>query len=110
MTNTAKVALPAPADELYWFPSPQSYELERTYRLNGEVVRVRVHRDSYERQCWGAVHLLSTEKTWTPLTSADRAVVAAAPSPYSEVDIAGALGGIADGLLVRGAAILGFAL
>lgn len=110
MTNTATAL--RPVDQLAHRPSAQTYQLDRTYRIEvagkAEIVRVQVHRDSYKMQCWGNASVLSPERKWTTLAVADRDAVDALESPYaSNVDIVAAAGPVADALLARVLLILG---
>jgi hypothetical protein len=109
MTNTN--TLPTPVDSVVSFSMPQRMELERIYRINGQVIKVKVVRDSSPSQSWGNVSLLAGDRVWTTLTVAAREVVAATRTSYAlDGDtslIESELGPIADALISRALRILG---
>ncbi|TDC34226.1 hypothetical protein E1211_17930 [Micromonospora sp. 15K316] len=95
----------------------QGYELARIVKLDtGHKVRVRIRRDSYERQSYAVAEVLNDNLTWTGLVS-DPAELWHPGSPYLASHFGAdhparngkpeaLLNEIADRLLTRAAAVL----
>ncbi|MEC3979921.1 hypothetical protein [Amycolatopsis sp. H20-H5] len=78
----------------------------RIYKTDTETVRVLVYRDTYERQSGADVHLLNSERKWTPLVS--EPVTWWHPATcHAGVRTPTVLCEVADRLITRAALILG---
>jgi hypothetical protein len=107
-TTTAQAAqTPGVIDEAAGVTG-QGYTLTRVYRHGSLKIRVRVVRDSYQRQSHAAAEVLSTLLTWTQLVDdppcnwhGDTGYAAATPA-----DAVRELAGVADALARRAATVL----
>ena len=58
------------ADETFHSSRQGCYELTRVYHVDGHVLRVRVHRDSYGFQSHAVAEVLTPHRTWTVVATA----------------------------------------
>jgi hypothetical protein len=86
----------------------QTYHLTRVHHIGDVTLRVRVHRDAYERQSHAVVEVLTPALTWTPLAAEPTGGwYDASPSSYARPRPgASALYPVADRLLQRARTIL----
>jgi hypothetical protein len=87
----------------------QGYRLDRVYRLGEHTVRVRIERDTYDRQSCAVAEVLNDRLTWTNLVTAlPSAWHGATPYRAADVDdIVLAVGSLSDELIARASVVLG---
>jgi hypothetical protein len=92
-------------DETFHQHRQGCYELTRVHHEDGNVLRVRVYRDSYLFQSNAVVEVLIPERTWTVLATALWTPARHEATPLFTTDPT-PLAPVADGLIERARRIL----